>query len=103
MKYLASINLDESQWDKPLEWKTNTELDLCNPYSPVVCWIMYLYSMELGTPSFYSELNRACREMDLTLLKQLGPFACALSDICENAEDYKKDEDKIEPGNTFEG
>ena len=52
-------------WDKPLEWKyTGSELSLSNPYSPVACWVLYLYSMELGSPPLYMELNRASRESD---------------------------------------
>ena len=99
----SKISLDRSQFDKPLEWKTNTELDLYNPYSPVSCWVLYQYSMELGSPPMYQELNRASRDMDLTLLKQLGPFACALSRICFGAEENKKKEDKIVPGEQIGG
>ena len=53
-------------------------MDLYNPYSPVACWVLYLYSMELGSPPLYMELNRAVREMDKNKLPQLGPFARAL-------------------------
>ena len=42
------------------------EIGLNNPYSKVTCFILYLYSMEFGTPPLYSELNRVAREMDLS-------------------------------------
>ena len=74
-----------SEWDKPLELNTNTDLDILNPYSPVACWVLYLYSMELGSPPLYMELNRASREMDNHLLSQLGPYACALAMVCAYA------------------
>ena len=97
-EFLNKISLDKSQWDKELEWRTKTDLDLTNPYSPVTCWVLYLYSMELGSPPLYLELNRASREMDETLLPQLGPFAKALARTCAGAERWKKKEDKILSG-----
>ena len=36
-------------------------LGLWNPYSKVTCIILYLYSMELGTPTLYAEANRVAR------------------------------------------
>ena len=102
-KFLAALSLPESQWEKPLEAKTGTDLDIWNPYSPVVCWVLYLYSMELGSPPLYLELNRASREMDQTKLPQLGPFAYALAYVCGSAEMFKKKEDKIVPGKDIVG
>ena len=55
--------------DKPLTWN-----DLQDPYHPAVCMILYLYSMELGSPPLYSELNRVARDMDMSQLENLGPF-----------------------------
>ena len=88
--FLGKLSLKESKWDKPLKLDGDTDLHLFNPYSPVVCWVLYLYSMELGSPPLYMELNRASREMDLTNLSQLGPFAIALYLVCMGAEENKK-------------
>ena len=61
-QFLNKICLDKSQWDKGLKREGNSDLSLDNPYSPVSCWVLYLYSMELGSPPLYMELNRASRE-----------------------------------------
>jgi len=58
--------------------KHDSELGLVNPYSKVTCFILYLYSMELGSPPIYAELNRVARDMDMTQLFNLGPIARAL-------------------------
>ena len=58
----------------PLVDNRDPELALFDPYSKVTCFIMYLYSMEFGTPALYSELNRVARDMDMTQLKNLGPI-----------------------------
>ena len=63
-RFLNKIDIDLSQWDKPLKDYGDSDLSLPNPYSPVACWVLYLYSMELGNPPLYMELNRASREMD---------------------------------------
>ena len=73
-------------------------MDIHNPYGAVACWVLQLYSMELGSPPLYMELNRASREIDQTLLPLLGPFAFALGCVCSGAEEFKKKEDKIIPG-----
>ena len=78
-------------------------MDLRNPYGAVCCWVLYLYSMELGSPPLYMELNRACRDQDHSLLPQLGPFAEALSTVCNWAEVEKKKEDKILSGKDIGG
>jgi len=87
-----SINI--SDWNKPMTHsKADTELGLTNPYSKISCFIVNLYSMEFGNPQFYSVVNKAAREMDLTNLKYLGPFVRALSVITANAEMWKQDDD----------
>ena len=98
-KFLGALRIPQSQWDTPLELSySQSDLSLFNPYSSVSCWLLYLYSMELGWPPLYMELNRAAREMDKTKLPQLGPFAQALGWVCAEAEKNKKIEDKIVPG-----
>ena len=42
----------------------DNDLDLSNPYGKLSCLILYLYSMELGNPPLYYEINRICRAMD---------------------------------------
>ena len=74
------------------------ELGLENPYSKVTCFILYLYSMELGSPPLYAELNRVAREMDFTQLDNLGPILKCLERICKWAEHERNEDDKIKTG-----
>lgn len=61
--------------DQPLDQGThNTILGIRNPYSKVACLVLQIYSMELGCPQLYAEANRVAREMDVTHLKELGPY-----------------------------
>jgi len=46
-----------------------------NPDSIAVRLILWLFTIE---PSFYTELNEACHQMDLKKLEELGPFARAV-------------------------
>lgn len=39
----------------------NDDMDLANPYGKMTCLILYIYSMELGAPPLYHEINRVCR------------------------------------------
>lgn len=48
------------------EDQNDVVLGIDYPYSKVTCLILYLYSMELGTPPLYYEANRVARDMDLT-------------------------------------
>ena len=57
--------------------------------------------MEFGSPPLYSETNRVCREIDLTCLKELGPFVNAIGWICNDAEKNKEPCDKILEGSTL--
>lgn len=74
------------------------ELGLANPYSQITCFILYLYSLEFGRPSLQHEINRVTRNMDLTQLQNLGPFAKAMSLITLLAERNRKEYDKIMTG-----
>ena len=58
-----------SDWKKELTVnrenpREDDELGLSNPYSKATCLIMQLYSMEIGSPPLYAEINRMAREMD---------------------------------------
>ena len=68
------------------------DLNLYNPYSRIVCFVVYLYSMEFGDPPLFAELNRISRERDYSQLKNLGPIAKVLSAINFGAE-HGKDKD----------
>ena len=50
---------------------------------------MHLYSMEIGNPQLYAEVNRVVRDLDLTFLKEIGPFSHALWLVTWEAEKYK--------------
>ena len=75
-----------SNWDKPFEKSKDPELGVRNPYSKISCFVVQLYSMELGTPPLYAEVNRVARDMDFSLLKELGPFLKTLMMITCAAE-----------------
>jgi len=78
----AALDFTAAEMKKPLIFSSNDNaLGLINPYSKVTCLILYLYSMELGTPQLYAEVNRVARDMDFTQLKELGPFIRALGEI----------------------
>lgn len=87
-------------WDQPLtitetiSSNYSADHNLAFPLSKSTCLLLYLYSMELGHPPLYCELNRAAINMDLTLLAQLGPYIQALSAITTHAE-RNRDRDDI--------
>lgn len=56
-------SLDIAKWGKAMTSnEKDAELGFKNPYSKISCLISYLYSMELGTPQLYAEVNRVARE-----------------------------------------
>ena len=62
------------------------DLDLTNPYSKMTCLILYLYSMELGQPPLYYEINRITRARDNKFLLTLGPYIRALGIVTACSE-----------------
>lgn len=74
------------------------ELGLWNPYSKVTSFILYLYSMEFGSPPLYAEMNRVIREMDMSQLKNLGPILNSMNEITSMAEKGRHADDKIPSG-----
>lgn len=64
------------------------EYSLYNHASKACFLILWFNSIE---PPFYFHLNEASRKKDQQLLPFLGPFACALYQILEKAEAYKRD------------
>lgn len=70
--------------DKPFTFdERDEEYGLWCPSSKACFLILWLYSIE---PPLYSYLNKACRQMDVTMLSMLGPWARALYEIVCNAE-----------------
>lgn len=87
MFMLMCIDFDDIE--RPL-----TKEDFNDPRGKVVSLIMYLHSIE---PPFYAELNAACRTLDRSMLKKLGPFArCVYQILVMRIENLKKD--RIERG-----
>lgn len=95
-KFFESMGI--SDWDKPMIHDRVPELGLLNPYSKITYLIVYLYSMELGSPPLYAEANRVSRDMDLTQLKHLGPYVRALNGCVQNAEFSKNPDDRVATG-----
>ena len=74
------------------------DLNVINPYGKITCLVLYLYSMELGNPQLYAEVNRVMRDMDFTFLNELGPFIRVLNEVTSYAEHNKDDYEKIIKG-----
>ena len=66
-------------------------VDLTNPENETSKIILYIYSMELGSPPLYSEINRVCRDMDESQLTTLGPYIRALGIVTAFSERNKKE------------
>ena len=91
----TDLPLKEAQDD---ENGFHSDSNFCNPYGKITCLILYLMSMELGSPPLYATLNKASRAMDVKMLNNMGPLARALGKILINAENYRKEKDKLESG-----
>ena len=76
----------------------NGDMNLGDPYGKMSCLILYLYSMELGSPPLYSEINRVCRTMDKSQILNLGPYIKALGVVTYFSEINRDDSDKIATG-----
>lgn len=74
------------------------ELNFKDPYSKITCLLLYLYSMELGTPPLYAEVNRCTRDMDFSELDTLGPYIMGLYFVTMWANKSREDSDKIKTG-----
>ena len=73
------MQIPEEDLDKDLTMSPEDNvLSLRNPYSKVTCLLLYLYSMELGSPQFYAEVHMAVREchnnIDENELREFGPY-----------------------------
>lgn len=85
------------------EHRFDPEIGLLNPYSKVTCFLLYLYSMEFGSPPLYVELNRVTRDMDMSQLENLGPLLKAMTPITGGAEKERHNDDKIKTGEHWGG
>lgn len=94
--------MDIQNPDKTMTWFKNDgdydELCIQNPYSKIACFTLMLYSMEFGSPPLYAEVNRVCRDMDMTYHKMLGPYIRVLYSITTIVETNREDSDKIKAG-----
>lgn len=100
-KFLDRAQIPEEDLNKPLikdEDELDNELNICNPYSKITCLILYMYSCEFGSPPLYCEINRVSRNMDMTYLETLGPFAQCLHDAADQAEYFRQEGDKMPSG-----
>lgn len=93
MKEIKMLNTSE-----PMNDLADDELSLHDPYSKITCFILHLYSFEFGNPPLYAELNRACRDKDMSMLEHFGPFARALGEITIVGESNRDDQDQLENG-----
>lgn len=55
---------------------------------------MNLYSMELGYPTLYAELNKSIRTLDDKNLKMLGPLCAVIGDACAVGEKNREDNER---------
>ena len=101
---IEAIGISEEEYKKPMDMnEQSSSTNLLSPYSKVVCFILYLYSMEIGCPALYAEANRVARDVDKSFLKELGPFLRCLNVISLRAEYFKKDNDVIRTGKMISG
>ena len=81
------VNIPPEEMDLPISAsKKNKNLCYKDPNSAIFCLIVYLYSMEIGSPPLYAEANRVARDNDLNFVKELGPFLQALGKITSQLE-----------------
>lgn len=67
--------------DQPLNVFEKDEYDIALSYGKVTCLVLYLYSMQIGDPPLYAEINKACRNLDTKYLDSLGPFIRVLEKV----------------------
>lgn len=77
---------------------------LKDPNSKAVRMLLFLRSFESLDAPIYSLMNKACRELDMTMLNQLGPFAQAMNVIMQqgNHIEFKRKDNKRQKGYDYE-
>ena len=59
------MDFTDDQMNEPLKVfksKNDPIHGLLNPYSKASCLVMQLYSMEIGSPQLYADVNRVARD-----------------------------------------
>ena len=98
-KMLQALEISDEEYKRPMVMDDKpSSTNLLNPYSKAVFFILYLYSMEIGSPQLFAEANRVTRDNDKSYLKELGPFLRCLNVITLRAEYFKKTDDRIKTG-----
>lgn len=101
-KIIGLVNI--SDWEQTMTSSgDHPDLNFKDPYSKITCLLLYLYSMELGTPPLYAEANRVARDMDFSLQDVLGPFIMGLYFVTMWANKSRHDHDKIKTGDMIGG
>jgi len=91
---LASLDMSDTDLVKPMDRDVYSD-----PFSPEVQLILNLYSME---PPVHADLNNASRDLDLSKLVTLGPFAKAISGVLVNGNISDRErEDTVGRGDQF--
>ena len=93
------LNINKQMKKQSQEAENEHDLDLSNPYSKMSCLILYLYSMELGSPPLYFVINQVIRDQDLHFQDSLGPYIRALETVTAYSERNRSENDKIKTGN----
>ena len=57
------MDFTDAEMNEPLKMDDEDPiLGLMNPYSKASCLLMQLYSMEIGSPQLYADVNRVARD-----------------------------------------
>ena len=56
------MDFTDDQMNEPLMLNLDPIIGLKNPYSKASCLLMQLYSMEIGSPQLYADVNRVARD-----------------------------------------
>ena len=57
------MDFTDDQMNEPLKVNDKDPIHgLKNPYSKASCLLMQLYSMEIGSPQLYADVNRVARD-----------------------------------------
>ena len=74
-QFIKALDLSQDDMNKPMNIDSSDPvLGITNAYSKATCLVLYLYSMEFGTPQLFAEANRVSRDIDTTQIRELGPF-----------------------------
>lgn len=89
---IKTLNIND--WESPMSPDKDPIMGLRNPYSTISCIIIKFYTMEFGMTPLYVEVNRALRDQDYTLLREIGPYIKCLSEVTSYGEINKNLQDQ---------